>query len=92
MITLNEPVIYCDYYKHFWQRLSVTGKKGMAMGHTIFIGCIFLTSSIHAHALTLSPLFSDHMVLQRDKPVRIWGEGQANQQVTVSLLDKHYRC
>ncbi|WP_339899615.1 sialate O-acetylesterase [Paraglaciecola polaris] len=61
------------------------------MGHTIFIGCIFLTSSIHAHALTLSPLFSDHMVLQRDKPVRIWGEGQANQQVTVSLLDKHYR-
>lgn len=33
----------------------------------------------------VSPMFSDHMVLQRDKEVLIWGTGPENQQVRVIL-------
>lgn len=34
-------------------------------------------------AVQLSNLFSDHAVLQRDRPVRIWGWGQPGENVTV---------
>lgn len=33
----------------------------------------------------LATIFSDHMVLQRDRPLRIWGWGQAGQRVEVQL-------
>ena len=33
--------------------------------------------------MKLSPIFSNHMVLQRNKPIRIWGEG--NGEITVTL-------
>src|SRR6202142_2272717 len=36
-----------------------------------------------AAAVQLPNLFSDHAVLQRDRPVRIWGWGRAGENVTV---------
>src|SRR5271170_5885375 len=36
-----------------------------------------------AAAVQLPNLFSDHAVLQRDRPVRIWGWGRAAENVTV---------
>jgi sialate O-acetylesterase len=33
----------------------------------------------------LAPLFGDHMVLQRDQPIRVWGTAAAGQAVTVSM-------
>lgn len=36
-------------------------------------------------ALTTSPLFSHHMVLQRDRAVSIWGEANPGETVTVKL-------
>ena len=33
----------------------------------------------------LSHLFSDHMVLQRDQPIRIWGSANAGESITVTL-------
>lgn len=33
--------------------------------------------------VTLSPLFTDHMVLQRDAPVRVWGTCSPNSSITV---------
>ncbi len=36
--------------------------------------------------MILSPLFSDHMVFQQNKPIRIWGEGKG--KITVSLEDE----
>ncbi len=30
-------------------------------------------------------LFSDHMVLQRDRPIRVWGEGAAGEKLSVSI-------
>src|SRR5688572_12681137 len=36
----------------------------------------------------LSPLFSDHMVLQQGAQVPVWGTADANEQVTVTIADK----
>jgi len=36
----------------------------------------------------LHPLFTDHMVLQRDVPTTIWGWAQPGREVTVTLADK----
>ena len=37
-------------------------------------------------ALKISPLFSSHMVLQRNKPIRIWGEG--NGEIIVAFKNQ----
>jgi sialate O-acetylesterase len=42
-------------------------------------------TAVQAAELKLSTLFSDHMVLQRDKPVPVWGWANAGEQVTVSF-------
>ncbi len=36
---------------------------------------------------SISLMFSDHMVLQRNKEILIWGQGTDNMQVTISLAD-----
>ncbi len=35
--------------------------------------------------VTLAPLFQDHAVLQRDKPLPVWGRAAAGEHVTVSF-------
>ena len=35
---------------------------------------------------SLAPLFSDHAVLQRDKPVPIWGRADAGEKIAVTFL------
>jgi sialate O-acetylesterase len=48
---------------------------------------ISLAAPIAAHAdagLTLAPLFGDHAVLQRDKPVPVWGTAGASEAITVT--------
>ena len=37
--------------------------------------------------LTKAAVFTDHMVLQRRKPIPVWGTAQAGQRVKVSLGD-----
>ncbi len=37
--------------------------------------------------LALPSVFSDHMVLQRDMPLPVWGKGSAGQQVVVEIVD-----
>jgi sialate O-acetylesterase len=42
----------------------------------------------YTHAISqlrLSAIFSDHMILQRDKPLKIWGDAGANENVNISL-------
>ncbi len=36
-------------------------------------------------AITLSSLFSDHMVIQRDLPVHVWGKANPGERVTVRI-------
>ncbi len=44
-----------------------------------------LASSAFAD-VTLSPMFQDHAVLQRDKPAPVWGQAAPGEHVTVSFL------
>lgn len=46
---------------------------------------LFLTTSGFAGDLTLPAIFSDHMVLQQDQPVPVWGWTAAGTEVTVSI-------
>lgn len=38
--------------------------------------------------VTLAPLFTDHAVLQRDKPVPVWGDAGSGEAVTVTFRDQ----
>ncbi|MCD8008052.1 MAG: hypothetical protein LUF68_03830, partial [Clostridiales bacterium] len=38
--------------------------------------------------LMASAVFSDHMVLQRQKPIPVWGQGTPGEQVSVTLADE----
>lgn len=50
----------------------------------VFVVAVALSASTATAAeLRLSPVFGDHMVLQRDKPVKIWGWGDKEEVVTV---------
>jgi sialate O-acetylesterase len=48
---------------------------------------IFLPLSAHSEVLP-APVFSDHMVLQRDMPVPVWGSASPGEKVTVSFHGK----
>lgn len=48
---------------------------------------LILLPNIVAGEVTLPAVFSDHMVLQRDKQIRVWGWADAGEKVTVSLAD-----
>lgn len=41
--------------------------------------------------VSVSSLFTDHMVLQRDKQVRVWGKASPNEEVSISILGKRYK-
>lgn len=36
--------------------------------------------------ITLAPLFSDHMILQRDMPISISGSGEACQKINIKII------
>jgi len=45
----------------------------------------FLLAGAAQAAPVLHPLFSDHGVLQRDRPIRIWGKADPGERVSVTL-------
>lgn len=49
---------------------------------------ILLVPGSARSAVTLSSLFSDHMVLQRDATVPIWGQARPDESVVVSFADQ----
>src|SRR5579872_340008 len=47
---------------------------------------LFVLLYFHSFSqLHLSAIFNDHMVLQRDKPLKIWGTAKSHEDVTVLL-------
>lgn len=53
---------------------------------SLWIAAFWLTSfTLHANELQLSNLFSDHMVLQREMPVPVWGLASPGEEVSVSF-------
>ena len=58
------------------------------MKHTLpFIIATLLAqpASLQAAELKIATIFSDHMVLQRDKPVPVWGWADAGESITVEF-------
>ena len=49
--------------------------------------CFFIFTSIQAQ-LSLPRIFSDHMVLQRETPVTIWGWAKPKAKIKVELADQ----
>lgn len=42
--------------------------------------------------IKLPPIFSDHMVLQQNMPVRIWGTASPLEKISVSIQNDFPRC
>lgn len=42
-------------------------------------------SAVHGESLTVASIFSDHMVLQQERPVPVWGTAEAGAEVTVDF-------
>ena len=43
------------------------------------------TQAADTSGLRLAALFQDHMLLQRDKPIKVWGWSPAGEKITVSF-------
>ena len=53
------------------------------------LGAVVLTFALQLNAkITLPQLFQDGMVLQRNKPIPVWGKADAGELVTVTLNKK----
>ena len=44
--------------------------------------------SLFLAAAALAPVFGDHCVLQRNRPVAVWGIAAAGEEVAVSFLSR----
>ncbi len=53
---------------------------------TLLVFAVF-ASSVSAE-LSLSTIFTDHMVLQRQMPIVVWGSAEAGERITVSFCGK----
>ena len=53
----------------------------------VFVGLLFVGNSAWAQEQPplLAAIFSDHGVLQRDRPIEVWGRAQPGEQVTVAF-------
>jgi len=51
----------------------------------IFLMSVSAASSASVPTFQLAPLFSDHGVLQRDKPVAVWGLAEPGDEITVEF-------
>ena len=60
------------------------------MSYAFIVLITILTSSVSAPNVladvSLPQLFSDNMILQRDKPVRIWGWADEGEKVTMLVM------
>ena len=60
--------------------------KHRAVVYILAVACIACLPS--GAAVRLGMPFSDHMVLQREKPVAVWGTADPGEKVVVSFADK----
>lgn len=54
----------------------------------LFVFVLFFSFSLLAQELSLPKIFSNHMVLQRNTDVRVWGTSRSNSVVTIMLGDE----
>lgn len=54
-------------------------------GATILANTVFTVISKEYAELHVAPIFTDNMVLQRNKPIVFWGKGTPNSEVTITF-------
>lgn len=54
----------------------------------ILISCFCLASMSLQATIRLSPVFSDNMVLQRDKPIKLWGWADKGETIEVNFINQ----
>jgi sialate O-acetylesterase len=57
----------------------------MVFQRPVFITCFLLVVSISKAEIILPKIFSDNMVLQRNKQVTVWGKASPGEKITVSF-------
>jgi sialate O-acetylesterase len=57
------------------------------MKHPLYLLAFALLSPLRAD-VTLAPLFADGAVLQRDKPVAVWGRADSGEKITVTFAGR----
>jgi sialate O-acetylesterase len=62
----------------------------MRLEGCLFFSAVLFGSAAHGQPMTSGPglldaVFSDHAVLQREKPITVWGRAAAGEMVTISL-------
>ena len=58
----------------------------MKFPSALFVVSLFGPLAVPAWAdVSLAPLFSDHAVLQRDKPIPVWGRADAGEKIVVTF-------
>jgi sialate O-acetylesterase len=67
--------------KLLWNRLIQKQKTMKTKLLSVIIACLFM-APVHGE-VRLAHVFSDHMVIQRDLPVKIWGWADRGESVTV---------
>lgn len=76
-----------------WADLQVKWYKKIIMIRLKIILCltvfILLTGTVSAE-VKLPRIFGNHMVLQRDKDINLWGWAEPNEQVTISFKEQNY--
>lgn len=50
-----------------------------------FIFCLLVCSALSQTIIKVAPLFGDNMVLQRQKPIKIWGESKSKKSFTINF-------
>ena len=96
--------LLADQYESFGQEKTATLFAGTDHTHTCAAGAAFnsavlagairglsgcdLAGSLFPAGLWMPSVFSDHMVLQRDMPVPIWGTALAGKEVKAALAGK----
>ena len=57
----------------------------MLLSRSLTALLFFFFAAITRGDVSLAPLFADHAVLQRDKPIPIWGRADAGESITVAF-------
>jgi len=58
------------------------------MKHFVLTAAMTLVATATHADVKMPALFGDHMVLQRDIPVKLWGQADAGEEITVTLGDQ----
>lgn len=90
---LSEFKDYWNGAKFQWDNVSsmvliIQKGKDWSWNGSIYVDEISLVGPPPKTDVKLAAIFGDNMVLQGDKPIKIWGTGDPNKKITVTLGDQ----